>query len=82
MSMPISAVQSSPVDLEKKPPVEEETGSSQDGDQTEYPSTKVVMVVMGAVYLVFFIVALVSCLEQYLPTYLPTGSSPQRKHEN
>ncbi|KKZ64784.1 hypothetical protein EMCG_09325 [[Emmonsia] crescens] len=58
MSMPTSEVQSSPVDLEKKPPVEEETGSSQDGDQTEYPSTKIVMVVMGAVYLVFFIVAL------------------------
>ncbi|OJD23946.1 hypothetical protein ACJ73_04698 [Blastomyces percursus] len=56
--MAAPAGESSLIDPETKPAGEEAFGSSQDGDQTEYPSTKIVLVIMGAVYLVFFIVAL------------------------
>ncbi|KLJ12377.1 hypothetical protein EMPG_09542 [Blastomyces silverae] len=56
--MAIPAGESSLIDPEMKPVQEEASHSSQDGDQTEYPSTKTLLVIMGAVYLVFFIVAL------------------------
>ncbi|OAX82499.1 hypothetical protein ACJ72_03154 [Emergomyces africanus] len=55
--MSISRGQSLPPNQEEKI-VDKEAGSAKNEDEIEYPSTKVVLVVMGAVFLVFFIVAL------------------------